>query len=727
MEAALVFRRALKALQSMVFGRGTWYAWRLPRTRFDYQREVGTGLGSSVVMAPVLWIARTFPEAPPVVYRRKGGELDLVPDHAMIRLLKRPTPFHSGPVLWMATMISWTLDGNAYWLKVRDSRLAVRELWYTPHWLMEPKWPEDGSQYISHYEYTPGGGEPIRIDPEDVVHFRYGIDPTNTRKGLSPLKSLFREIFTDDEAANFSASLLRNMGVPGVVVSPEKETLAGGDDVQATKSWFKEKFGGDNRGEPLVMSGPTKVQQFGFSPKELDLSALREIPEERVTAVLGIPAAVVGFGTGLQQTKVGATMKELREQAYESNIIPTQRLMAAELDAQLLPEFEPRPDQFEVGFDLSKVRVLQDDQDKLAERAARLFESALITRAAGKRMIGEEPDASDEVYLVPMSRIEVPVGSTTAEALGLVGAEKRRGTKALDTTIPEDARRLVVAFLRDEIRLAGVWTNELTPLFEDLGKRAAEAFERVMEPALAMAGRNGHTKALPEDMLDSEPVGVLERDHQDGREAPGPVQVLLIAERVFGEMDLPVWTRERFAPAYAVQYERVIEATVGTINSVVGVAVNLPDPVQRKIIARGGRRVGLVDLAGQTKESLFRALSEGRAAGEGPRELARRIRDEIPRGPWRDARTRASVIARTETKYAQNISSLEAYKASDSITAIRVVDAQRGPTDDFCEAVNGLVVSFEDADWLADEEHPNGTRSFTPVVGDAQPQPLPAV
>ena len=47
-----------------------------------------------------------------------------------------------------------------------------------------------------------------------------GIDPNNTRKGLSPLASLYREIFTDDEAANMTASLMRNIGVPGVVLSP---------------------------------------------------------------------------------------------------------------------------------------------------------------------------------------------------------------------------------------------------------------------------------------------------------------------------------------------------------------------------------------------------------------------------------------------------------------------------------------------------------------------------
>ena len=62
-----------------------------------------------------------------------------------------------------------------------------------------------GSAYLTGYEYNPNGA-PITYDPADIVHFRDGMDPDNTRKGLSPLASLLREIFTDDEAVAMTAS-----------------------------------------------------------------------------------------------------------------------------------------------------------------------------------------------------------------------------------------------------------------------------------------------------------------------------------------------------------------------------------------------------------------------------------------------------------------------------------------------------------------------------------------
>jgi hypothetical protein len=67
-----------------------------------------------------------------------------------------------------------------------------------------------------------------------------------------------------------------------------------------------------------------------------DVSPLRDVSEERVCAALGIPAAVVGFGTGLQQTKVGATMKEMRQLAWTGGLIPMQKIVGDEIDRSLL-------------------------------------------------------------------------------------------------------------------------------------------------------------------------------------------------------------------------------------------------------------------------------------------------------------------------------------------------------------------------------------------------------
>lgn len=399
----------LKRLVGMRFRRDGWRFYLSPRSNIDFAKEVGDGLRSSTVAAPVQWVGRTFPEAPPKIWREDAdGQEERVRDHPMLRLLQRPNGFFTGPVMWMATTTDWLVDGNAYWLKVRSGFGDVVELWWTPHWMLQPR--GDERTFITHYEYLVNG-EVLRVDPADVVHFRNGIDPDDPRKGSSPLRSVLREVFTDDEAANFTAQLLRNMGVPGVVVSPKQWDGPPPDqaEVNETKSYIKDMFTGDRRGEPLVLGGPTSVEQFGFSPEQLTLKELRRIPEERVTAVLGIPAIVAGLGAGLDRSTF-TNMAEAREAAYEAGIIPMQRILAEEIRFQLLAEWLGGDEIWTTffGFDLSKVRVLQEDLYRQQQRLDLAVRGGWAMVAEARRAAGYAVDEDrDSIFIRQANTAEV--------------------------------------------------------------------------------------------------------------------------------------------------------------------------------------------------------------------------------------------------------------------------------------------------------------------------------
>lgn len=373
----------------------------LGNTQYPYMSKVGDGTGSSAVMAVVQWIGRTFPEAPLQVVAVDGqGRRRVLHGHPLTTLVERPNPYYAGPLLWMATLLDWTTAGNAYWLKVRDGAGRVAQLWWAPQRTMEPRWSSDGQSFISHYEYKPDGGTTLTIPTADVVHFRYGLDPQNPRKGLSPLGSLLREIFTDEEAGNFSAALLRNVGVPGVILAPEGDTELLPEDAEVLRAEFRARFTGDKRGEPMILSGRVKAQTLSLNPQEMELRTLRRIPEERISAVLGVPAVVAGLGSGWEHSTF-SNYREAREAAYESNIVPTQRLMAAELETQLLPDFGAAWGETEsgkqkaengertmVGFDTTQVRVLQEDENQLAVRLATLVQAGILTREEARERLG---------------------------------------------------------------------------------------------------------------------------------------------------------------------------------------------------------------------------------------------------------------------------------------------------------------------------------------------------
>lgn len=680
-----------KALTAMRHAPRPQFTGRLmKRTRFDYRAEVGDGLDASVVTAPVQWIQRALPEARLTVRRhRKNGKVDELTEHGALALISRPNPYYADIALWAATIWSWCTDGNAYWIKVRNGVGRPAELWYAPHWTMEPKGSDDGSVFLSHYVYSPGGGlRPVILEPGDVVHFRHGLDPRNPRKGVSPIAGVVREIFMDLESSNFVASLLRNMGVPGVVISPKAGGVVAAEDVEATKIWFQETFGGDRRGGPLVMGAPTDVSPYGFNPQQMNMSEARDVAEERICASLGIPAAVVGFGAGLQSTKVGATMTELRKLAWHNGVLPMGRAFADELDRSLLPDFGDATG-LKAGWDVSDVQALSEDEDKRVDRTLKQAAGGLITVFEARTELGWEADDSHRIYLRPAMQIEVPEGRMPEADDPPEDPEPKTRSKARASAERRRAAQgYVMALQRQEKGLSKAMEGRLRSFFQDLGDTARKAAEPLLEEFKAAEPKENKS----DDILVAR---ILER--------------LGIAAH-----------RTAFQKLYEAHYIGVARK-VSEAGELAGIGGSLPDPVARSIAGAGGRRAGLVDLSAQTKKALFDAIAEGRAEGEGAGALADRIAAHVEGGPWTTKEIRSRTIARTETKYAQNVSTIERAKAA-GVERFIVFDGRLGPGRSLQEHMDrdGSIVTAAEADQMAADEHPNGTLSFAPHYGDEE-------
>jgi hypothetical protein len=84
------------------------------------------------------------------------------------------------------------------------------------------------------------------------------------------------------------------------------------------------------------MSGPTKVEQFGFSPEQLNAQGAAPDPGGARVRRARRPGVVAGLGAGLDRSTF-TNMAEAREAAYEQAIIPTQRILGEDIRFQLLP------------------------------------------------------------------------------------------------------------------------------------------------------------------------------------------------------------------------------------------------------------------------------------------------------------------------------------------------------------------------------------------------------
>lgn len=392
------------------------------RDRVDYKAEVGDLDLNSLAMAVVNYKASRIPEAEPcVVTRDEQGNKQRDFAHAAADLIRRPNQFNLWANYVGAAVCSWCFKGDAYFWKNR-SLTTIEELWYLPHFLVRARWPNDGGSpdviqwatahgekandlnpFLSHYQYNAPGRPPILYPARDVLHLKRYVSAVNPREGVGVFEPLFKELYSDDRMALFTAAIMTNMGIQVPVFSPkdDKDTIEPTDAEHMKELWMA-KTTGALAGEPVIMPVSVDIEKFGFSPDDMDLSDLRMIPESRVAAVTGIPAATLQLLVGLQNGTSYASSEQARQQGFEEVILPLLRVWGEAFTWQLLKEFDDTEGAtFE--FDVSNVRVLQEDADSLYRREIEVFRAGGATYDQFLTAIGKKPVGGElgEVRLIP--------------------------------------------------------------------------------------------------------------------------------------------------------------------------------------------------------------------------------------------------------------------------------------------------------------------------------------
>lgn len=393
-------------------GVGSWL--QLPGSRIDWSRQAGDPWKSSTSAIVMDWLANAFQQAPLTATRETQGGVEWLPEHPLTRLLRKPNPWYGGRMLMSATVLSLLSDGNAYWLRDRDGAgVMTQGLRYVPHWMMEPRWSVGGTEYIGTYRYSPGNGAAVDVPVGDVVHLRYGLDPEDTRRGLSPLKAQMRQVASDNEVSTYMASVLRNMGIIGLMVVPAGDDVDLEPDVQeAIKAKLSGLTTGDRRGEPLVSDARLTLQEFGASPERMALQIMADYPTERVCAALHVDPLVLGL------TSKSATFENkaaASRGSWEQGVLPLMGQVAEDVLTALGPEFLAARES--VAFDTRLVAALQDDVDKAQERARRNWVAGGWTRAEFRTATGQPVTPDDDVYMTDLVTARA-AGTSTSKSIG---------------------------------------------------------------------------------------------------------------------------------------------------------------------------------------------------------------------------------------------------------------------------------------------------------------------
>lgn len=376
---------------------------------------------SSLVMSAVRWVSTTLPEAPVEVMEPGEEGPEIIENHKLPELIRKPNPYTDEPTLWKAFAYSWVISGNAYWIKFRNQFNQVVELWNEPYTSIRPRWVNDKkgtyipaekstsnpgigrndspNLFINYYEVDRDGGQ-YRIEPEDVVHFKDGEDPNNRRLGLSFIGTILREIFGDSAAADYAGGLLAANGIPPFVLSiDDKIGQLTQEDINGIKDRLVQQIRSNGGREPLVTQF-ARVEKMGMTADEIDLTASRFMGEARFAAVIGIPVECLNLGLGNEHSTYN-NVTEAEKAGTRRYLVPLWWAIDQAITRQLLPEFDQDESHY-VEHDTTEVAALQPDENAESLRVVGEYQGGVITRAEARTQRGRDvdPQGRDDVYFV---------------------------------------------------------------------------------------------------------------------------------------------------------------------------------------------------------------------------------------------------------------------------------------------------------------------------------------
>ena len=384
--------------------------WQSGAGKFDVS-TMGNGASNSAVVACLQVLGVSFSEAVLQVKVLDDQLEKIVPNHPLTLLMRRPNPYMSGDILQQYIINAMHVSGDAYIIKQKNNANQLVALYPLMPEQVTPK--GNNEELITHYEYETQSKK-VMIMPEDMIHIRLGLDQTDHKKGFAPLRSVLREIYGDESAGQMATALLANSGVPSVMISPKDDFGPTKEEAEQIAKTYQQKVSGKNKGMPLILSGSMEIKKMAFSPTELDIGTLRRVPEERISAVLGVPAILAGLGAGLERATY-SNAKELREFFTENKLIPLWKQVGEELTQQILLKDYETSKVTRAEYNFSEVRALQTDVADVYNRVNVGVQGGWITIAEARESVGLPVSDNQKVYLLDQSKMLVPEENINAE------------------------------------------------------------------------------------------------------------------------------------------------------------------------------------------------------------------------------------------------------------------------------------------------------------------------
>jgi HK97 family phage portal protein len=560
---------------------------------------------STAVFAAIRRRARALARIRIALVRDNGSNVEELPDsHPALSPLQRlngSTSRSHGLSLLETHLLT---AGRAFWVK-RRNRLGVPvefEVW-PPERVAVLRDPERPWMPARFRHYRPDGLVE-EVDPQDVVYFRFLIDPRDPLMGIGPITAARLAVNTGIEAARFNWTFFKNNAQPSVIYTVD----GGPGEAERVEAMLEAKFRGTDRAHrALVTPGGLKVVSSPLSHHDMEFIESQRWTLEEVARAFEVSPVLLGDMSQATKENLEAFLTDFFEMVADE----------ATLILEQLTEQYIRPDfgaEFRLVADLSGIPYLQGNRKEAAEVDRIQLESGLRTINELRQRDNLSPVPWGDVPILESNKVPLVQGETPGTATPAEGtASLTEGTASLTPRARAAKRSLKKQETTLRERMESILVYELRRLL-----RAIDA----------------HVK-------------------QEGRAQEPPIDDSVLSDYDWDWMRHAEPLEGDLTSVYAVALE-----AAGFVPTPLLPAQELAVRYARQRAADLLRLDGPKNIVELTRERVRQAIADTIAAGGGVRDLKNRLRQDYAFSP-----KRAELIARTELAFAQSDATVKSFQS----------------------------------------------------------------
>lgn len=235
----------------------------------------------------------------------------------------------------------------------------------------------DPNKFVAGYRVELPNGEVQTLAPEQVVWLRkpHPLDPYS---GVTALESAGISIDLDVYAQLYNRTFMQNDGRPGGIIGVKGRMLPE-DALEMKRRVGGGGLGGAGR-TSVIETDSVSFVDTSVNPRDAQYVEGRSVSKSDILLALGVPLSVIGDASGRTFDNADAEW----EIFWRSTMKPILDFIAGAFQSLLAAGNA----KYQLAYDLSKIAVLQRDQQARVDKALTMYQAGLLTVDEMRDLLG---------------------------------------------------------------------------------------------------------------------------------------------------------------------------------------------------------------------------------------------------------------------------------------------------------------------------------------------------